>query len=164
LLIFAEYIEPDLSRRLAWIEAWTILPDFVSVNLSESDIDQVISVLVKKKVGLEAGIWSAADAQYLMTLREVPWQRLLLEPWETDPKQANLVVDEIEDILGDALPNVPRLIHGTNGAAWSLLERAARSGHVSRIGFEDTLKLPDGEIPADNAALVRAAKSLAQPR
>ena len=72
----AEYIEPDLSRRLAWIEAWTILPDFVAVNLSERGIAQVISVLVKRNVGLEAGIWSAADAQYLMTLREVPWYRL----------------------------------------------------------------------------------------
>jgi uncharacterized protein (DUF849 family) len=29
-----------------------------------------------------------------------------------------------------------------------------RCRHVSRSGFEDTLELPDNELPADNAALV----------
>jgi uncharacterized protein (DUF849 family) len=70
------------------------------------------------------------------------------------------MVDAIEDVLGDRLPQVPRLIHGTDGAVWALLERAMRSGHVSRIGLEDTLLLPNGEPAPDNAALVRAAKAL----
>ena len=159
----AECIEPDLPRRLTLMESWTGLPDFVSVNLSESGIEQVIAVMVRKNVGLEAGIWTAADAQYLLTLTDVPWLRLLLEPWESDPEKANTMVDAIEDVLGEALSHVPRLIHGTDGAVWSLLERAMRGGHVSRIGFEDTLLRPTGEVAPDNAALVRTAKALENP-
>jgi len=159
----AAYIEPDLSRRLTLIDTWTVLPDFVSVNLSEPGIEQVITVLVRKNVGLEAGIWTAADARFLLTLADVPWLRLLLEPWERDSEQANRMVDTIEVVLGDALPQVPRLIHGTDEAVWPLLERAMGSGHVSRIGLEDTLLLPTGEIATDNAALVRAAKALKNP-
>jgi uncharacterized protein (DUF849 family) len=156
----AAYIEPDLSRRVALIDTWTVCPDYVSVNLSEPGIEQVLEVLIRRDIGLEAGIWNAEDARHLLSLMEVPWLRLLLEPWESDPAQANSMVDEIEDILGDALPKVPRLIHGTNGAAWALLKRAMRDGHVSRIGLEDTLMLPSGEPASDNAALVRAAKVL----
>jgi uncharacterized protein (DUF849 family) len=159
----AAYIEPDLSRRLRLVDTWTVLPDFVSVNLSEPGIEEVIAVLVRKNVGLEAGIWTAADARFLLSLTDVPWLRLLLEPWESNPEQANRIVDTIEDVLGDALPQVPRLIHGSDEAVWSLLERAMRSGHVSRIGLEDTLLLPTGEIATDNAALVRAAKTMINP-
>ena len=156
----AAYIEPDLSRRLALIDAWTVLPDFVSVNISEPGIEWVIALLMQRGVRLEAGIWNAADARYLLTLTEVSWLRLLLEPWENNPQQALMMVDAIEDVLGDDLTHVPRLIHGTNGAVWALLERAIRGGHLSRVGFEDTLLLPTGEPAADNAALVMAAKTL----
>jgi uncharacterized protein (DUF849 family) len=38
--------------------------------------------------------------------------------------------------------------------------QSPRSGHVSRIGLEDTLLMPDGEQAVGNAALVRAVKAL----
>lgn len=158
----AAYIEPDPSLRLELIESWTVLPDFVSVNLSEPGIDKVMTVLLKQGVALEAGIWTAEDARHLLILTEVEWLRLLLEPWDSDPEQANIMVDAIEKVLGDALPHVPRLVHGTDGAAWALLERAYRDGHVSRIGLEDTLLLPTGEPASDNVSLVRAAKILTE--
>jgi len=65
---------------------------------------------------------------------------------------------------GDVLPQVPRLVHGTDEAVWSLLEQAMRGGHVSRIGLEDTLLLPTGELATDNEALMRTAKALTNPR
>ncbi|MBT8368628.1 MAG: 3-keto-5-aminohexanoate cleavage protein [Deltaproteobacteria bacterium] len=120
--------------------------------------------LVRRGVGIEAGIWTAADARYLLKLADVPWMRLLLEPWERDPERANMMVDAIEDVLSHALPHVPRLVHGTDGAVRALLERAYRDGYISRIGLEDTLLLPTGEPATDNAALVRAAKALIQER
>jgi uncharacterized protein (DUF849 family) len=156
----AASIEPDLPRRLALIDSWTVLPDFVSANLSEAGIEQVMETLAKRGVGFEAGIWSAEDARYLLTLTDVPWVRLLLEPWETDTKEANAIVDAIQDVLGDALAGVPRLVHGPDGAAWALLKRAIHGGQVSRVGLEDTLMMPDGTPAPDNAALVRAAKAL----
>ena len=48
------------------------------------------------------------------------------------------IVDAIENVRGDALPHVPRLVHGTDGAVWALLERAYRDGFISRVGLEDT--------------------------
>lgn len=151
------WIEPDVSRRVALIETWTILPDFVSVNLSEPGVEQVLGALRKRGVGLEAGIWTPDDARYLLALTGVTWLRLLLEPREPDPEGAHASVDAIEDGLRDALPEVPRLLHGTDGAVWALLERAARSGYGGRVGLEDTLYLPDGTRTLDNAALVAAA-------
>jgi uncharacterized protein (DUF849 family) len=92
-----------------------------------------------------------------------PFQFSPAEPVAYELSNA-LMVDAIEDVLGDALPQVPRLIHGTDEAVWPLLERAMRSGHVSRIGLEDTLLLPSGDIATDNAALVRAAKTMINSR
>ncbi len=155
----AEAIEPDISKRLASIQAWTILPDYVSVNLAEPHIERVIEVLTDRGVGLEAGLWTPEDARHLLKLTDFPWLRLLLEPWETNPEAANAVVDTIESVLGNTLPHAPRLLHGTDGAVWALLQRAARSGYVSRVGLEDTLSLPTGERAPDNVALVRAAKN-----
>ena len=156
----AANIEPDIALRLAAIEAWTVLPDYVSVNLAEPHIEQVIAALVKRGVGLEVGVWTPEDARRLLAMPNVTWLRLLLEPWETDPVQANAVVDEIEAALKGALPEVPRLLHGTDGAVWSLLERAAKSGYASRVGLEDTLLLPTGEFAPGNVALIEAARAL----
>ncbi len=155
-------IEPDVAQRLAATEAWTVLPDYASVNLAESHIEQVIAVLAKRGIELEAGISTPEDARHLLALPNVTWLRLLLEPWETDPVQANAVVNEIEAVLEDVSPEVPRLLHGTDGAVWSLLERAAKSGYASRVGLEDTLRLPTGELAPGNVALVEAARALAQ--
>lgn len=154
------WIEPDVSRRVALINSWRRLPDFASVNLSEPGAPQVLAVLVERGVGLEAGIWSVDDARYLLTLTDINWLRLLFEPTETEIDEAHATVDAIEDVLEGVLPAVPRLLHGRDGAAWAMLERAARSGYGSRVGFEDILHLPAGKLAPDNAALVAEARAL----
>jgi uncharacterized protein (DUF849 family) len=50
--------------------------------------------------------------------------------------------------------------HGDGIASWAVNERALRRGHGMRTGLEDTPVLPDGQLAADNAALVRAAAAL----
>ena len=137
-----------------------MLPDFVSINLSEADAGQMIALLAERGIELEAGVSTAEDARVLLSLGDAPWRRFLLEPWESDPAAANQQVDAIEEILLEEVPHVPRLIHGSDQAAWPLLTRAFRTGHASRIGFEDTLFLPNGDPAPDNAALVRAAKAI----
>lgn len=47
-----------------------------------------------------------------------------------------------------------------DAATGPVLERAVASGYDIRIGFEDTLSLPDGSPAPDNAALVRATSRL----
>lgn len=152
------WIEPDVTLRVAAIAAWTVLPDFASVNLSELGAAEVCGVLARKSVGLEAGLWCADDARLLLQLNGLTWLRLLLEPRETALAAANANVDATERVLTGVLPRVPRVLHGTAETAWPLLARAARSGYGSRIGFEDTCYLPDGSLAPDNAALVSAAR------
>ena len=154
------WIEPDSSRRVARIEGWTLLPDFVSVNLSEPGVEQVLAVLAERGVGLEAGVWTPDDARYLRTLTGVTWLRLLFEPTETEVDRAHATVDAIEAVLNGVLPDVPRLLHGTDETCWAMLERAARSGYGGRVGLEDTLYLRAGQPAPDNAALLAEARAL----
>jgi uncharacterized protein (DUF849 family) len=52
----------------------------------------------------------------------------------------------------------PRLLHGFEHSAWPLLDIALQRGYDTRIGFEDTLFMPDGSRAPSNAALVAAAR------
>jgi uncharacterized protein (DUF849 family) len=54
----------------------------------------------------------------------------------------------------------PVLLHGLDESCWPLLEHAGVVGVQTRIGLEDTLRLPDGTTAPDNAALVSAAVRL----
>jgi uncharacterized protein (DUF849 family) len=51
----------------------------------------------------------------------------------------------------------PRLLHGEGRPVWGVLDAALARGDDIRIGFEDTLVLPDGRPAASNAELVAAA-------
>ena len=153
------WIEPDIGLKIAAIAAWTVLPDFASVNLSEPGAAEVCNALAAKGIGLEAGLWHEEDARQLLNLTGVTWLRLLLEPQETTLAEANATVDEVETVLDGVLPEVPRVLHGVGVTVWPLLGRAVRSGYGSRIGLEDTLYLPVGSLARDNAALVSAART-----
>jgi uncharacterized protein (DUF849 family) len=150
------WIIPDLSRRLAMIRSWEVLPDFASVNLHEAGAGDVIRLLLDKGVGVEAGIWNAPAA---LTLLESGLAdkclRILIEPAEGScSARANL--QQIEAALNGVTSR--RLLHGLGPSAWEFLELAAKRNYDTRMGFEDTLTLPDGSRAADNAALVAAAR------
>ena len=54
----------------------------------------------------------------------------------------------------------PVLLHGLDESCWPLLEHAGARGVQTRIGLEDTLRLPDGSTAPGNAELVSAAVEL----
>jgi uncharacterized protein (DUF849 family) len=54
----------------------------------------------------------------------------------------------------------PVLLHGLDESCWPLLEHAGRYGVQTRIGLEDTVRLPDGSLARGNAELVTAAVEL----
>jgi uncharacterized protein (DUF849 family) len=83
--------------------------------------------------------------------------RILIEPQESDLAAASATVLEIEAVLDRSSVQPRRLLHGTGPTAWPLLALARERGYDARIGLEDTLTLPDGRRPADNAQLVAAA-------
>lgn len=159
-----QWIEPNLARRLELVRAWRE-PDYTSVNLSEPGALDVIKALLDAGVGVEAGIWTITDAE-LLAASVVAHRvlRLMIEPVEVSSGDAVSLVSEIHDVLDHAGLRQPRLQHGDGEATWILLEDAVRRGIDTRIGFEDTLRLPDGSLAASNAALVRAAYALGAGR
>jgi uncharacterized protein (DUF849 family) len=149
------------AERLRTVEAWRTLPDFASVNFHEAGAVELATMLLGREVGVEAGVWTADAAKVLgasgLAERCV---RILIEPMEPVIEDAITTVDAIEAVLDGVAPEVPRLLHGHNATTWDLVAEAARRGYDTRIGIEDTARLPDGKIAPGNADLVRAALAL----
>jgi hypothetical protein len=120
-----------------------------------------MAVLLEHGVGIEAGVWSVEDADRLAACGlAVRFTRVLVEPMHPDPFAAPLLYEAIHARLDTHGIQAPRLQHGDGEATWPILDDALATGYDSRIGFEDTLLLPDGERAPDNAALVAAAARL----
>jgi uncharacterized protein (DUF849 family) len=149
---------PDPADRLRSVAAWTVLPDFASVNFHESGAPAIAEALLDLGVGVEAGIWTPAAAEVLGDSGLADrCLRILLEPMESSAEAAIANLEVIEAVLAGVGSGVDRLLHGIDGTAWSMLEAAAQRGYDGRIGLEDTLQLPDGSTPSGNAELVAAA-------
>ncbi|MGC1212643.1 MAG: 3-keto-5-aminohexanoate cleavage protein [Micromonospora sp.] len=151
------WIEPDPSGRVAAVRAWTVLPDFASVNAHEPGAEQVAAALHERGVLVEAGLWTVAAVEAWRRWR-VPIGRILVECMAEQPEVA---LADAAAILA-ALPSggAPVLLHGEGPAAWPVLREAVRRGLSTRTGLEDTLTLPDGSDAPDNVALVSAAVAL----
>jgi uncharacterized protein (DUF849 family) len=149
------WIVPDLRERLELIESWPVLPDSASVNLHEAGATTVMRALVDRGIGVEAGIWHAPAALALAHSGLAgACLRVLLEPAEASCRpRGNLL--QIEAALAGVAP--PRLLHGLGRSVWEFVELAASRDYDTRIGFEDTLALPDGTRAGSNAELLMAA-------
>jgi len=152
------WIVPDLHKRLMLIDSWTVLPDFASVNLHEAGTVDVIRLLLSKHIGVEAGVWNAPAAKALLESGLADrCLRILLEPAEASCS-SRINLRQIETTLSGV--ERPRLLHGLGRCAWDLVALAAERGYDTRIGFEDTLRLPDGTRAQSNADLVSAASRI----
>ena len=159
-----EWIEPRLQQRLRLIGEWT-QPDYASVNLSEPGAVEVMQALLATRAGIEAGVWTVEDAELLVGCGlSGRVTRVLIEPAEVSRLDAVPLVSAIHDVLDRADVRAPRLQHGDGEATWILIENAVRRGIDTRVGFEDTLLLPDGQPAVSNADLVRAAYELGAGR
>lgn len=149
--------EPELRHRT--IAAWTIQPDYASVNFHESGAEELATLLLSRGTGIEVGLPESAAAQRLVRSRLAPrCLRVLIEPQAQELDAALRTVEEIEAVLDSAGVALARLLHGLDRTAWPLIGTAAARGYGTRIGFEDILTLPDGSPAPTNAALVTAAR------
>lgn len=160
----AAWIEPDISRRIEAIATWTALPDFASVNLGEPGAIEVIELLNDRGVGVEAGVWTIADARRLVAEGlDAACVRVLVEVDAIRaPQEACALAARIDFVLDDGLVQSPRLHHGGGVATWSVIQAAMERGHDVRIGLEDTLVWADGTVVENNAALVARVAELAR--
>ncbi len=155
------WIAPGKRARHAHIERWTTLPDYVSINLNEEDAPEVMDIMTARGIGIEAGVWSVADAERLLSLPERPaLLRILVEMQDIAAEPALAEADEVIRLLGDGAAGTPILLHGLDRSAWACIADAAARGCDTRIGYEDVLVMPDGSPAPDNAALVAAAASI----
>ncbi len=145
--------------RLAAVEGWRTLPDRVSINMHEAGSVELAEAVLARGLGVEAGVWSPEAAAVLAAsgLAE-RCVRILVEVHDAPTTdEALATVEAIVAALDGVAPEVPRLLHGYGPTAWDLVAEAARRGYDTRIGLEDTTRLPDGKVTPGNAELVRVA-------
>jgi uncharacterized protein (DUF849 family) len=153
----------DQDRRMEFVARWTGAgrPDFASVNLSEPGAGELAGLLADLGIAVEAGVWSADDADLLAASafgRQV--LRILVEPDDPTPEGAVALAAGIEAALDRHDLTAPRLHHGEGLATWPVLRAAVARGRDIRVGLEDTVVLEDGRLASGNRELVQAAARL----
>lgn len=152
---------PDAAQRVAAVEAWTVLPDFASVNWSEDGSDSVAAVLAARGVGIEAGLFHPqAVANWAASPSRGACIRLMIELLRPVP-DFEAMADAMLAQVTAVDPQTPVLLHSRGPDVWRAVRHAARRGLQTRIGFEDAIELPDGSPAPGNAALVTAAYEIA---
>lgn len=135
-----------------------MIPTTATVNVHEEGAVEVARALSRRGVGVEAGVFTMLAAEQFVSgaLRELA-MRVLIEPVDRPAVLAVHDVESIMHLLDRYRIDTPRLVHGENSNSWHVMRRAQELGVATRVGFEDTLRLPDGNPATDNTALVRAA-------
>lgn len=155
-------IEPDTARRHAFVQAWTELPELVTVNMGEEGTMALCELAISRGIGIEAGLLSMSDVRaFIESGMADRCARALIEPLLPDPDEAVALAAEMEQALDDAGIRIEQLHHGDGTASWAVNRRAIARRHAIRTGLEDTPVLPDGSVASGNAELVKAAMVLA---
>jgi uncharacterized protein (DUF849 family) len=158
------WIEGDEQRTRDCISAWRELPDYASVNLSEADAPDVIALLDRMGVGVEAGLATVADAERFVAIPNCHRVfRILIETGEQQVGKADKIADEIEQVLGNANVRRQILLHGFDRTVWHFVERARQKRCSTRVGLEDGRHLANGDIASGNADLVANALRICRP-
>jgi uncharacterized protein (DUF849 family) len=157
-----EGIRADRSRGFDQMKAWRVMPDYVSVNLSEEDAPEIMALMRVKDIGVEAGLATVADAERFVTLPLAAGSlRVLVEiDFENDVAKAIVLADDIMRVLAEHAVTLPLLLHGFDESVWPLYRKSRELGIDSRLGFEDGVHLPDGRLAASNGDIIAAAHGL----
>jgi uncharacterized protein (DUF849 family) len=142
------------KERVAAIRAWSSPPDVVSVNLVEEGSIELGGALLDRGVGIEAGVFTLADADALLA---APWaervHRVLVETIEERDDEAAVELARAIDARVAVLGR-PRLWHGEARASWAVVDAGLAAGKDVRVGLEDTIVSRDGGPAPGNAAQV----------
>jgi uncharacterized protein (DUF849 family) len=153
-------IEPDPARRVELVRKWSERPDFASVNWSEPGAPAVVSALVERDIGIEAGLWTVDDADRFVASDVARFcLRVLVGPREDRSAAALSTAAAIVEVVRSL--GLPLIVHGHDRTTWPILRWAVAHGHGIRIGLEDSVELEGGRRARDNAELVDAAVRLA---
>jgi uncharacterized protein (DUF849 family) len=157
------WVVRDTARRAAMVQAWTVLPDFASVNWAEEEAPELAHLLFDRGVAVEVGLFTLADAEAFA--RSPLANRCLRALIEVRARDGDGPVEQaarMDAALENAGVTIPRLHHGFAADTWRVIESALAMGRDVRIGLEDTFALADGREARDNAELVAAVAAMAQ--
>lgn len=156
-----KWIEPDLDKRLEQIGSWKNLPDFVSINYDENGFEKVTELISKKGIKIEIGLSNLESAKNFTKCNlNGDFLRILIEPQEQILGSAIETVNQIENHINNRKIKLPLLLHGFDKTCWDLIELAFRKNYETRIGFEDTLTLPNGKNAKSNMELIEQAQRI----
>lgn len=167
-LTTGDWIVPDLARRLAMVREWEGV-DCATVNLSEQGFEQVMEAMLETGIGIDVGLWAPQEMDllvasgFLAAAQRVSIELAPGEPYFLTGNPRDLA-QQVNDALDEAGSTCPRLTHGMDDWTWPLVADAFERGHDTRVGFEDSVLLPDGTRAESNARLVRAAVELRSGR
>jgi uncharacterized protein (DUF849 family) len=149
-----DWIEPDYEKRIHLIKNWTILPDFISVNMIEEHSSEISRLLISKGIYVEVGLNETKAAELFVENKIIHGCiRILIEPEDTELPLAIKTVNEIEGVLEYGKIGIKKLLHGYNTTAWDLFHESLKRGYDCRIGMEDTIYLTDGREVKSNYEL-----------
>lgn len=151
------WAEPDPVARVRAIDAWTVLPDFASLNWHEPGAEHIAAALLERRTAVEAGLWhvDVAHSWAHSPLRDRCLRVLVELPDGHDPAQKVIAAHDMLCHLRHAGKAIPVLLHSEGTSTWPCLRHAARPGLDTRIRLEDALHHPGGSLATDNADLVR---------
>jgi uncharacterized protein (DUF849 family) len=140
-----------MADRLAAVRAWRNPPDVVSLNLVEDGSIELGGVLLECGIGIEAGVFTLADADRLL---DAPWagevHRVLVEViFEHDDRAAVELARAVDARVAGL--GRPRLWHGDARANWAVVDAGVAAGVDVRVGLEDTIIGRDGGPAPTNA-------------
>jgi uncharacterized protein (DUF849 family) len=150
----AEAIDPDPFARAAALSRWRTRPDFVSVNLSETGWAGIVRAALQADIAVEAGLATPADAEQLAAS---PFGHRVLRALVEVEGGA----DEARAVSALVPTHIPQLWHGYGPRTWEVIRAGLAAGVDVRVGLEDVLELPDGQVAEGNAQLVASAIALA---
>jgi uncharacterized protein (DUF849 family) len=137
--------------RIEAIRAWRHPPDVVSLNLVEEGAVELGGALLERGIGIEAGVFTLADADRLL---DAPWaaevHRVLVEVIFEHDEGAAVNLARAIDAHVAALGR-PRLWHGDARANWAVVDAGLAARVDVRVGLEDTLVGRDGGSAPANA-------------
>ncbi|MET9225081.1 3-keto-5-aminohexanoate cleavage protein [Lentzea sp. NPDC003310] len=137
------------GNRTALIGSWAPLaagrPDIASVHVADPAWRDLAQALHRVNVQVELVLAAPTD------LTDLP------------PGVSRVTVaatrENAESVLAAVEPlGLPVLLHGKDAEAWPVFTYAARLEHGVRMGLEDTLRRPDGQLAKNNVELVAYAK------
>ena len=119
------------------ISNWIVNPDFVSVNFSEYNFEEIIKILLDKGIKIEAGLSNTIDALKLIdTGLYRHCFRILIEPQEQNISDALNNITEIESIILPVIANQKILLHGVDNTCWDLMKRHLKEIIVQELDLK----------------------------